>query len=91
MISLSSSPKENRSIPPFSVTDLTEGSVIYRGWTINTKMIHGKLWLQWQHPKDQYTKHGCPISGGDITAKLSHAQFMIDLAIKLESESPQYS
>ena len=58
----------------------------YKGWLIATKLINGKLWLRWQHPKENIPRYGCPIAEEGLSATLDRVQLMIDLTIKLESE-----
>lgn len=59
----------------------------YKGWRLSTKLINGKLWLRWQHPKESFARFGCPINQDDIASTINHGRFLIDLAIKLEEET----
>lgn len=58
----------------------------YKGWLIATKLINGKLWLRWQHPKESLPRYGCPVGEDGLSATLDRVRMMIDLMIKLESE-----
>ncbi|MFE1746566.1 hypothetical protein [Coleofasciculus sp. H7-2] len=82
------------SQPQFSVpsnaadTDIKEVPSQYKGWSISTKVIDGKLWLRWQHPQEFFPQFGCPVNEAGLASTISHVRFLIDLAIKLESEVP---
>ncbi|MFB2983549.1 hypothetical protein [Microseira sp. BLCC-F43] len=58
----------------------------YKGWSITTKLINGKLWLRWQHPKENLPRYGCLVGENGLNATIDHVRMMIDLMIKLESE-----
>lgn len=60
----------------------------YRGWSISTVVIDGQLWLRWQHPKESFSRYGCPITDEGMASTISHVRFLIDLAIKLEAAMP---
>lgn len=69
--------------------DLSQSPVQYRGWLISTKMINGQLWIRWQHPNDTFPRYGRPVVSGDLAATISHVRFLIDVAIKLEANTPR--
>jgi hypothetical protein len=58
----------------------------YKGWSISTKLINGKLWLRWQHPQENLPRYGCLVGEGGLSATIDHVRGMIDLMIQLESE-----
>lgn len=60
----------------------------YKGWSINTQLINGKLWVRWQHPQECFPRYGCPVNSAGIAATINHVRFLIDLSIKLELEAP---
>lgn len=60
-------------------------SAQYRGWSIHTSLIRGKLWVHWQHPKDPSLRYGCPLTEGDMEGTINHVRFLIDTAILLET------
>lgn len=57
----------------------------YKGWLISTVVIDGQLWLRWQHPKESFSRYGCPLTEQSVASTISHVRFLIDLAIKLEA------
>jgi hypothetical protein len=65
--------------------------VRYKGWTIATKVINGKLWLHWQHPQESLPRYGCPVSEEGLAATINHVRFMIDLMMNLESEVQKHN
>ncbi len=71
-----------------SDTDLKEEISQYKGWSISTKVIEGKLWLRWQHPQESFPRFGCPVNEAGLASTITHVRFLIDLAIKLESGVP---
>lgn len=62
----------------------------YKGWSICTKLINGKLWLRWQHPKENIPRYGCPVNEEGLASTIDHIRLMIDLMEKLESEVHKY-
>lgn len=62
----------------------------YKGWSISTKLINGKLWLRWQHPQENLSRYGCLVGEGGLTATIDHVRGMIDLMIHLESDVQKY-
>lgn len=85
---LSGQPDSSVSRNPSS-TELEQVPIRYRGWPISTKVINGKLWLRWQHPQESFPRYGCPVTEEGLAVTVNHVRFMIDLAIKLESEMPK--
>lgn len=71
-------------------TDFRHSTIRYRGWLISTKLVDGKLWLQWQHPSESFPRYGTPLIGKHLAETIRHARFLIDLTIKLEQESEQH-
>ncbi|MBD1893243.1 MULTISPECIES: hypothetical protein [unclassified Coleofasciculus] len=69
-------------------TDVKEVPSQYKGWSISTKVIDGKLWLRWQHPQESFPRFGCPVNEAGLASTIGHVRFLIDLAIKLESGVP---
>jgi hypothetical protein len=65
--------------------------VCYKGWTISTKVINGKLWLHWKHPQESLPRYGCPVSEEGLAATTNHVRFMIDLMMNLELEVQKHS
>lgn len=61
----------------------------YRGWLINTKVIDGKLWLRWQHPRESFSRYSYPVTERGLADTIDFARYLIDLVIKLEEESLQ--
>jgi hypothetical protein len=59
--------------------------VQYRGWSIYTNLIRGKLWVHWQHPKDPTLRYGCPLTDAGMEGTINHVRFLIDTAILLET------
>ncbi len=68
------------------VTSNKEVVTHYRGWRVNTHMVKGKLWLQWQHPSDPSIRYGCPLMPQGLEATINHVRFLIDTSILLESK-----
>lgn len=56
----------------------------YRGWSIHTNILRGKLWIHWQNPRDPALSYGCPITEGDMDTTIKHVRFLIDTSILLE-------
>jgi hypothetical protein len=63
----------------------------YKGWSISSKVINGKLWLRWQHPQENIPRYGCPVGEGGLSATVNHVRLMIDLTMKLESETHNHN
>ncbi len=57
----------------------------YRGWSVYTNVIRGKIWIHWQNPRDPDLRYGCPMTEGDMDATIKHVRFLIDTSILLES------
>jgi len=91
-----SSKAESQKIKSVNSMTNTYQSVIdqipvrYKGWVISTKVINGKLWLHWQHPKENFPRYGCPLNDAGVEFTINHLRFMIDLAIKLEIEAKNF-
>lgn len=62
----------------------------YKDWSICTKLINGKLWLRWQHPKENIARYGCLVGEEGLSATIDHVRTMIDLMIQLESNMKKY-
>lgn len=56
----------------------------YRGWLISTKVIAGRLWLRWQHPRDSFPRYGYPVTETGLADTIRYARFLIDQTITLE-------
>lgn len=80
MISVNFDRNPNQSNPPPRQDLPTQ----YRGWSINTNIIRGKLWIHWQNPRDPSLRYGCPIIEGDMDGTIKHVRFLIDTSILLE-------
>lgn len=70
---------------PASNHSLQAQPIRYRNWLISTKVIDGRLWLQWQHPNESFPRYSYPITERGLADTIRFARFMIDLAIKLEA------
>jgi len=57
----------------------------YRGWTIYTQVIRGKIWVHWKNPRDPSLRYGCPITEEGMDATIKHVRFLIDTSILLEN------
>lgn len=70
-----------------SNTEFPNLSMRYRDWQIGTKVIHGQLWLQWQHPQERFARYAIRVIENRIADTILHAQLLIDLVIHLEQEA----
>lgn len=66
---------------------LQDKCVHYRDWLIFSRTIHGKLWLRWQHPKDNFPRCGCPVGEKELSEVIEFVYFWINLAIELEENN----
>ncbi len=67
--------------------EFPELSMRYRDWQIGTKVIHGQLWLQWQHPQEKFPRYAIQVFDNRIADTIARAQLLIDLIIGLEQEA----
>lgn len=66
--------------------DFAKHPICYRGWMVSAQVVHGQLWIRWQHPQDTFPRYGRPVTNNGLSATLSHVKFLIDLAMTLEPE-----
>ncbi|MFB2835973.1 hypothetical protein [Floridanema evergladense] len=81
-----SKPKSLNSAQKLSHSQLEQIPVRYKGWGISTKVINGKLWIRWQHPKENFPRYGCPVTEEGLDVTIGNVKFLINLANKLEEE-----
>jgi|GEM_PF-3140469 len=72
------------TLPTTSSRVLLPTAIQYRGWSIQTQVINGQMWVRWQHPLDNCSRYGCPIMEAGLDATLMHAKSLIDTTIDLE-------
>lgn len=78
-------PKSETSSSPD--TGLKRNYTRYRGWLIGIKVIDGCLWLQWQHPEDNFFRYNYPVNEKGLAETIKYVRFLIDMAIKLEQDA----
>ena len=72
------------TLPTTSSRVLLPTAIQYRGWSIQTKVINGQMWVRWQHSLDDCSRYGCLVMEAGFDATISHAQSLIDATIDLE-------
>lgn len=83
---LLTSQKQSLEQPNVYKADIGQIPGRYKGWSLTTKLMNGKLWLRWQHPKENLPRYGCLVGEDGLNATIDHVRTMIDLMINLESE-----
>jgi len=68
-----------------SSTGLQIQPIRYKNWIITTKVIDRRLWLRWQHPKENFPRYSYPVTERGLADTIRYARFLIDLAIQLEA------
>lgn len=63
---------------------LNREPICYRNWKISTQVIEGKIWLRWQHPREDFPRYSYPVGDRGLVETVRQVRFLIDLAIKLE-------
>ena len=71
-------------IPISSQTLVSQNTICYREWSIDTIKIEDKLWIRWQNPQDNFPRYSYQVGDKSLSEVIRYVRFLIDLAIKLE-------
>ena len=80
-----------KSISSLSMVSTAHSQPIcYRNWLVTTAKIDSKLWIRWQNPQDDFPRYSYEVGEQGLTEAIRYVRFLIDLAIKLEKNSPHH-